>query len=107
MTAALVLDCAGLRCPLPVIRLAQHIADVYIAARTLHLATLSACWRLDGGLDAGPDLDVAAYWLAEYGPVAARTCHHLHGGMGMGPGHGMGMGKGAPPPSQPTPPPKP
>ncbi|MGE5133962.1 MAG: acyl-CoA dehydrogenase family protein [Gemmatimonadota bacterium] len=62
---------------------AQHIADVYIAVRTLHLATLSACWRLDAGLDAGPDLDVAAYWLAEYGPAAARTCHHLHGGMGM------------------------
>ena len=62
---------------------AQHIADVYIAVRTLHLATLSACWRLAEGLDAGPDLDVAAYWLAEYGPVAARTCHHLHGGLGM------------------------
>ena len=62
---------------------AQHIADVYIAARTLHLATLSACWRLAAGLDAGPDLDVAAYWLAEYGPAAMRTCHHLHGGTGM------------------------
>jgi hypothetical protein len=62
---------------------AQHIADVYIAARTLHLATLSACWRLDTGQDAGPDLDVAAYWLAEYAPAAMRTCHHLHGGTGM------------------------
>jgi 3-oxo-4-pregnene-20-carboxyl-CoA dehydrogenase alpha subunit len=62
---------------------AQHVADVYIAARTLHLATLSACWRLAAGLDAGPDLDVAAYWLAEHGPAAMRTCHHLHGGTGM------------------------
>jgi hypothetical protein len=62
---------------------AQHIADVYIAARTLHLASLSACWRLGAGLDAGPDLDVAAYWLAEHGPAAMRTCHHLHGGTGM------------------------
>jgi alkylation response protein AidB-like acyl-CoA dehydrogenase len=62
---------------------AQHIADVYIAARTLHLASLSACWRLAAGLDAGPDLDVAAFWLAEYGPAAMRTCHHLHGGTGM------------------------
>src|SRR5262249_29957744 len=26
---------------------AQQIADVYIASRTLHLATLSACWRLE------------------------------------------------------------
>ncbi|HYZ57239.1 MAG TPA: acyl-CoA dehydrogenase family protein [Streptosporangiaceae bacterium] len=62
---------------------AQHIADVYIVARTLHLAVTSACWRLAEGLDAGPDLDVAAYWLASRAPAALRTCHHLHGGTGM------------------------
>jgi 3-oxo-4-pregnene-20-carboxyl-CoA dehydrogenase alpha subunit len=62
---------------------AQQIADVYSAARTLHLATVSACWRLDTGRDPGPDTDVAAFWLAEYGPPALRTCHHLHGGLGM------------------------
>lgn len=62
---------------------AQQIADVYIVSRTLHLAALSACWRLDTGRDAGGDLDVAAYWLAERGPGALRTCHHLHGGTGM------------------------
>ena len=62
---------------------AQQIADVYAAARTLHLAAASASWQLDAGLDAGRDVDVAAYWLAEYGPAALRTCHHLHGGLGM------------------------
>jgi alkylation response protein AidB-like acyl-CoA dehydrogenase len=62
---------------------AQQIADVYAAARTLHLATVSACWQLESGRDAGRDVDVAAYWLAEHGPVALRTCHHLHGGLGM------------------------
>jgi 3-oxo-4-pregnene-20-carboxyl-CoA dehydrogenase alpha subunit len=62
---------------------AEKIADVYITSRTLHLATLSACWRLETGRDAGPDLDVAAYWLAEQAPAALRTCHHLHGGIGM------------------------
>ncbi len=62
---------------------AQHIADVYITSRTLHLATLSACWRLQAGRDAGSDLDVAAYWLAGQAPAALRTCHHLHGGIGM------------------------
>ena len=30
-----------------------------------------------------PTLDVAGYWLAEHGPPAVRTCHHLHGGLGM------------------------
>lgn len=62
---------------------AQQIADVYIASRTLHLATLSACWRLHAGREAGADLDVAAYWLAEQAPAALMTCHHLHGGIGM------------------------
>jgi 3-oxo-4-pregnene-20-carboxyl-CoA dehydrogenase alpha subunit len=62
---------------------AQHIADVYIVARTLHLATLSACWRLAEGQDAGPDLDVAAYWMASRAPAVLRVCHHLHGGTGM------------------------
>jgi alkylation response protein AidB-like acyl-CoA dehydrogenase len=62
---------------------AQQVADAYITSRTLHLAAQSGCWRLAAGLDAGGDLDVAAYWLAEYGPVALRTCHHLHGGLGM------------------------
>jgi 3-oxo-4-pregnene-20-carboxyl-CoA dehydrogenase alpha subunit len=62
---------------------AQQIADVYATARTLHLVTTSACWQLDTGRDAGRDADVAAYWLAQYAPIALRTCHHLHGGLGM------------------------
>jgi 3-oxo-4-pregnene-20-carboxyl-CoA dehydrogenase alpha subunit len=62
---------------------AQQIADVYATARTLHLATVSACWRLDTGRDAARDTEVAAYWLATCGPSALRTCHHLHGGLGM------------------------
>jgi alkylation response protein AidB-like acyl-CoA dehydrogenase len=57
---------------------AQQIADVYITARTLHLAATSACWRL-----ADADLAVAAYWLASQLPPALRTCHHLHGGQGL------------------------
>jgi len=61
----------------------QQIADVYIASRTLHLATLSACWQLSEGRDQGADLDVAGYWCAEQAPRAVRTCHHLHGGLGM------------------------
>ncbi|MGP4019646.1 acyl-CoA dehydrogenase family protein [Saccharopolyspora sp. 5N708] len=62
---------------------AQQIADVYIAARTLHLAAGSACWRLGSGLDAAEDLDIAAWWLAEEAPAVLQTCHHLHGGLGL------------------------
>jgi 3-oxo-4-pregnene-20-carboxyl-CoA dehydrogenase alpha subunit len=62
---------------------AQQVADVYIASRTLHLATVSACWLLDAGRDAARDLAVAGLWCAEQSPPAVRTCHHLHGGTGM------------------------
>jgi hypothetical protein len=44
---------------------------------------MSACWRLDAGLDPSGDLAVAGYWCAEESPPAVRTCHHLHGGTGM------------------------
>src|SRR5215467_3497482 len=62
---------------------AGQAADVYIAGRTLHLAALSACWRLSAGLDAREDAHVAAYWLASEAPAALRTCHQLHGGIGL------------------------
>jgi 3-oxo-4-pregnene-20-carboxyl-CoA dehydrogenase alpha subunit len=72
---------------------AQQIADVYSTARTVHLATMAACWQLDtAGAEVAAtgvaatgvaDVDVAAYWLAACGPKALRTCHQLHGGLGM------------------------
>ncbi|WP_199431818.1 acyl-CoA dehydrogenase family protein [Qaidamihabitans albus] len=62
---------------------AQEIADVYIASRTVHLAALSAAWRLASGLDPDGELDIAAYWLAEEAPRAMAACHHLHGGLGV------------------------
>jgi alkylation response protein AidB-like acyl-CoA dehydrogenase len=61
---------------------AQQIADVYVTARTLHLAALAACWRLDES-----DVDVATYWLAAEAPAALHTCHHLHGGLGVDAGY--------------------
>jgi alkylation response protein AidB-like acyl-CoA dehydrogenase len=61
----------------------QQIADVYIASSTMHLAALSACWRLAEGRDAAADLEVAGYWCAEQAPRSVRLCHHLHGGIGM------------------------
>jgi 3-oxo-4-pregnene-20-carboxyl-CoA dehydrogenase alpha subunit len=61
----------------------QQIADVYIASRTLHLATTSACWRLAENRDAEDDIEVAGYWCAEQAPQSVRICHHLHGGTGM------------------------
>ncbi len=62
---------------------AQQLAEVYIASRTLALASTSVVWRLSEGRDADEDLDILAYWLTSQDPPAMQTCHHLHGGMGM------------------------
>ena len=57
---------------------AQQIADVYVASRTMHLISLAASWTLDE-----EDLSTAAHWLASEALPALRTCHHLHGGLGL------------------------
>lgn len=62
---------------------AGQLATVYIAARTMDLASKSATWRLAVGRDAGDDLDILAYWVASEAPPAMQVCHHLHGGMGV------------------------
>jgi 3-oxo-4-pregnene-20-carboxyl-CoA dehydrogenase alpha subunit len=62
---------------------AAQLSEVYIASRTITLASTSVIWRLSEGRDADDDLDVLAYWLASQAPPAMQTCHHLHGGMGM------------------------
>ena len=62
---------------------AAQLAEVYIASRTLTLASTSAVWRIAEGRDPDQDLDILAYWLTSQAPPAMQTCHHLHGGMGM------------------------
>ena len=62
---------------------AAQLAEVYIASRTIALASNSVIWRLAEGRDADDDLDVLGYWLTSQAPPAMQTCHHLHGGMGM------------------------
>ncbi len=62
---------------------AAQLAEVYIASRTLTLASTSVVWRLSAGRDADGDLDVLAYWLTSQAPPTMQICHHLHGGMGM------------------------
>jgi 3-oxo-4-pregnene-20-carboxyl-CoA dehydrogenase alpha subunit len=62
---------------------AAQLAEVYIASRTIDLASTSVIWQLSEGRDAGPDLDVLGYWITSQAPRAMQICHHLHGGMGM------------------------
>ena len=62
---------------------AAQLAEVYIASRTIDLASTSVIWRLSEGRDAAEDLDVLGYWIASQAPRVMQICHHLHGGMGM------------------------
>jgi alkylation response protein AidB-like acyl-CoA dehydrogenase len=62
---------------------AQHMAEVYLAARSTHLLAQALNWRLQTGLDPGADPAVAAYWVASEVPKAIGICHHLHGGLGL------------------------
>jgi alkylation response protein AidB-like acyl-CoA dehydrogenase len=62
---------------------AAHLADVYIASRTIDLAAKSVVWRLAEGRDAHDDLDVLGYWVTSEAPPAMQVCHHLHGGIGI------------------------
>jgi 3-oxo-4-pregnene-20-carboxyl-CoA dehydrogenase alpha subunit len=62
---------------------AAQLAEVYIASRTIDLASTSVIWRLGEGRDADSDLDVLGYWLTSQAPRVMQICHHLHGGMGM------------------------
>jgi 3-oxo-4-pregnene-20-carboxyl-CoA dehydrogenase alpha subunit len=62
---------------------AAQLAEVYIASRTIDLASTSVTWRLADGRDADDDLDMLGYWIASQAPPAMQICHHLHGGIGM------------------------
>lgn len=62
---------------------AAQLAEVYIASRTIDLASTSVVWRLAEGRDADDDLDVLGYWITSQAPPVMQICHHLHGGMGM------------------------
>lgn len=62
---------------------AAQLAEVYIASRTITLASSAVTWRLAQGRDAEDDLAVLGYWLTSQAPPVMQICHHLHGGMGM------------------------
>jgi alkylation response protein AidB-like acyl-CoA dehydrogenase len=64
---------------------AEQVADVYLAARTLHLATMAGCWQLHRAArpSATDDVAVAGYWLADQALPALHACQHLHGGLGV------------------------
>ncbi|WP_072803783.1 acyl-CoA dehydrogenase family protein [Rhodococcoides yunnanense] len=61
---------------------AGEIADVYVTARTIHVAAVSAAWQAHT-TSSEDDGNVLAYWIAAELPAAMQVCHHLHGGIGV------------------------
>ncbi len=62
---------------------AQRAADAYIDTQGIQFTAWQAAWRLDQGLDAADELDIAKFWAAEAGSRVADAAQHLHGGIGV------------------------
>ena len=62
---------------------AAQLAEIYIASRTITLASTAVSWALSEGRDATEDIDILGYWVTSQAPPVMQLCHHLHGGMGM------------------------
>jgi 3-oxocholest-4-en-26-oyl-CoA dehydrogenase beta subunit len=62
---------------------AQRAADAYIDTQGIRFTAWQAAWRLDQGLPAADELDIAKFWAAEAGSRVAEAAQHLHGGIGV------------------------
>jgi acyl-CoA dehydrogenase len=62
---------------------AHRAADAYTDAAAIRFTMLHAAWRLDAGLPAADELDVAKFWAADGGQRVAHAAQHLHGGIGV------------------------
>ncbi len=61
---------------------ALRAADAYIDIDAMRVTLWQAAWRIDAGLDAGLEVEVAQYWASEGGQRVVHATQHLHGGMG-------------------------
>ena len=61
----------------------QRAADAYIDVEGIRLTTLQAAYRLDRGIDAEQEVEVAKFWAADGGHRVAHAAAHLHGGVGV------------------------
>jgi 3-oxocholest-4-en-26-oyl-CoA dehydrogenase beta subunit len=61
----------------------QRAADAYIHVEAIRLSAWEAAWRLSSDLPARGHVEVAKFWAAEGGHLAATAWQHLHGGIGV------------------------
>jgi len=59
-----------------------RLADAAIDTEAVRVTAQQAAWRLDNGLDAAREVNVASWFAAESGQRVVFATQHLHGGMG-------------------------
>lgn len=62
---------------------AHRAADAFMDVEAVRITSRSAMWRLQEGMDAAKEVDVAKYWAASAGHRIVHAGQHLHGGMGV------------------------
>lgn len=62
---------------------AHRAADAYMDTEAVQITSRSAMWRLQEGMDAAKEVDVAKYWAASAGHRIVHAGQHLHGGTGV------------------------
>jgi alkylation response protein AidB-like acyl-CoA dehydrogenase len=60
-----------------------RVADCWIDVEAMRLTLQQAVWRVDNGLPALEETDVAAFWAAEGAHRVTSSAVHLHGGLGV------------------------
>lgn len=61
----------------------HRAADRFIDVECLRLTTYQAASRLDSGVDARVEVDIAKIWAGDCGHRVSYSAQHLHGGMGI------------------------
>ena len=61
----------------------QRAADAFIDVEGIRLTLWQAAYRLDEGLPAATEVEVAKFWASDGGHRIAHAAAHLHGGVGV------------------------
>ncbi|MDH3706346.1 MAG: acyl-CoA/acyl-ACP dehydrogenase [Acidimicrobiia bacterium] len=61
----------------------QRAGDSFIDTEAIRLTAYQAAWRLDAGLSAAREVQIARYWAAEGGFRVVHAAVHVHGGVGV------------------------
>jgi acyl-CoA dehydrogenase len=61
----------------------QRAADAFVDVEGIRLTLWQAIYRLDEGMPAATEVEVAKFWASDGGHRVAHAAAHLHGGVGV------------------------